>query len=148
MAICKGNSTLLGSNDQSLGWDIINNKCLYNDCVINAYPAIKPQSYKVGDTIVVILNLKKGTLSFYDGNEKLGQCMSGLRLFARRDQMLYPAVSVSHPGAVIGIRYLGTNEQNIGKTCYVTTCKILRLCYVAYFISALFNTHTDSYLFK
>jgi hypothetical protein len=58
--LCAGYKPLVGSNDQSLGWDIVNNKSLYDNRVINTYPENKPAGYQVGDRIVVILNLNRG----------------------------------------------------------------------------------------
>jgi hypothetical protein len=98
--------SLLGSNDQSLGWDIVNNKSLYDNCIINSYPANKPLGYQVGDRIVVILDLDEGSISFCDGDEKLGKSLIGLELLARRNQQLWPAVSITEPGAVVEIRAL------------------------------------------
>jgi hypothetical protein len=93
----------LGSDDQSLGWDIINNKSLYNDCVINSYPKNKPADYQVGDRIVVILDLDEGSISYCDGDEKLGVSLTGLEIFALENKHLYPAVSITEPGAVVKI---------------------------------------------
>jgi hypothetical protein len=104
--LCAGYKSLVGSNDQSLGWDIVNNKSLYNDRVINTYPENKPPGYQVGDRIVVILNLNEGTISFCDGDEKLGVCLTGLELFVLKNGQLCPAVSMTEPGAVVEIRDL------------------------------------------
>lgn len=92
---------MLGSNDQSVGWDIVTNKGLYNDCVISDYPDNKPADYQVGETIVVVANMDDGTLSFFDGPERLGVCLSCLKVFARNSQALFPAVSVTSEGAVV-----------------------------------------------
>ena len=97
---------MLGSDDQSLGWDIVNNRSLFNDCVIGSFPKNKPQNYQVGENIIVILDLTEGVLSFRDGEEDLGACLTGLQLFARQDQALFPAVSVTKQNAVVGIRYI------------------------------------------
>jgi hypothetical protein len=131
--LCAGYKSLLGSNDQSVGWDIVNNKSLYNDCAINPYPPNKPADYQVGERIVVILDLDDGTISFCDGTEKLGQCLSGLGLFARMNQQLYPAVSIAKPGAVVEIRnFIGT----VGEILYLTERAGVPVLYLYIHISA------------
>ena len=107
-----GYSALLGSNDESLGWDIVNNVSLFNDCVINKYPRDDVQpDFQAPDVILVILNMDEGTLRFKSGIDRTdyGLCLSGLRAFSRNGQKLYPAISVTKHGAQIGIKYLGSS---------------------------------------
>ncbi len=114
---------MLGSNDQSVGWDIVTNKGLYNDCVISDYPEDKPSDYQVGETIVVVANMNDGTLRFFDGDENLGLCLSGLKVFPRNGQALFPAISATEEGAVVTLRSCddsvddsdGEEEEESGK---------------------------------
>ena len=106
-----GHCALLGSNDQSLGWNIVANVSLFNDCVINKYPADVQPGFQASDVILVILNMDEGTLRFKDGTDgkDYGLCLSGLRAFSRRGQKLYPAISATKQGAEIGMKYLGSS---------------------------------------
>ncbi|KAI0243224.1 SPRY domain-containing SOCS box protein 2 [Lamellibrachia satsuma] len=109
---CLGHSALLGSNDESLGWNIVANVSLFNDCVINKYPANVQPKFQAPDVIRVILNMDEGTLRFKSGIDgtDYGHCLSGLRAFSRNGQKLYPAISATRQGAQIGIKYLGSAE--------------------------------------
>jgi hypothetical protein len=88
----------------------------------------------VGDRIIVILNLKKGTISFCDGDEKLGLCLSGLELFARNSQVLCPAVSITEPGAVVEIRDLTeqTGVSILYLLVYITSLVLVSTCSLTY----------------
>ena len=102
-------SALLGSNDESLGWNIVANESLFNDCVINKYPDDVNYGFEAPEVIRVVLNMDEGTLRFksaIDGTD-YGLCHSGLRAFSRNGQELYPAISATMQGAQIGIKYLG-----------------------------------------
>ena len=63
---CIGATCLLGSNDQSLGWDITHNKALYNECVISDYPDDESSDFEAPEVVLVILNMKDGVLKFYE----------------------------------------------------------------------------------
>ena len=105
-----GHSALLGSNDESLGWNIVANESLFNDCVINKYPDDVKSGFEAPDVIRVILNMDEGTLRFksaIDGTD-YGLCLSGLRAFSRNGQKLYPAISATMQDAQIRIKYLGS----------------------------------------
>ncbi|KAI0232664.1 SPRY domain-containing SOCS box protein 2 [Lamellibrachia satsuma] len=64
---CSGHRALLGSNDESLGWNIVSNVSLFNDCVINKYPDNVQPGFQAPDVILVILNMDEGTLRFKSG---------------------------------------------------------------------------------
>ena len=101
---------MLGSNDESLGWNIVANESLFNDCVINKYPDDVKSGFEAPDVIRVILNMDEGTLRFksaIDGTD-YGLCLSGLRAFSRNGQKLYPAISATMQDAQIRIKYLGS----------------------------------------
>ena len=106
-----GHCALLGSNDESLGWNIVANASLFNDCVINKYPDDVQPGFQAPDVILVILNMDEGTLGFKSGVDgtNYGLCLSGLRAFSRNGQKLYPAISVTKQGAEIGIKYMGSS---------------------------------------
>ncbi|KAI0239069.1 SPRY domain-containing SOCS box protein 2 [Lamellibrachia satsuma] len=107
-----GQTALLGSNDESIGWDIVSNVSLFNDCVINEYPGNVQLGFQAPDVIRVILHMDEGSLRFKSGIDgtDYGHCLSGLRAFSRNGQKLYPAISMTKQGAEIGIKYLGSAE--------------------------------------
>ena len=100
----------MGSDDESLGWNISANVSLFNDCVINKYPDDVRPGFQAPDVIRVILNMDEGTLRFKTGIDgtDYGLCLSGLRAFSRNGQKLYPAVSATKDYAEIRIKYLGS----------------------------------------
>ena len=57
-------SVLVGADEQSVGWDILERKIFYNGCAIKGYPETKPSSYKVPEKFTMILNMDQGSLSF------------------------------------------------------------------------------------
>ena len=105
-----GHSALLGSNDESLGWNIVANESLFNDCVVNKYPNGVMSGFEAPEVIRVILNMDEGTLQFKSGIDgtDYGPCLIGLRVFSRLGQKLYPAISATTQDAQIRIKYLGS----------------------------------------
>ena len=114
-----GHCALLGSNDESLGWNIVANVSLFIDCVINKYPDDVQPGFQAPDVILVILNMDEGTLGFKSGVDgtNYGFCLSGLRAFSRKGQKLFPAISVTKQGAEIGIKYLGSSGTAFAYDC-------------------------------
>ena len=96
--------------DESIGWDIVSNVSLFNDCVINEYPGNVQLGFQAPGVIRVILHMDEGSLRFKSGIDgtDYGHCLNGLRAFSRNGQKLYPAISMTKQGAEIGIKYLGS----------------------------------------
>jgi SPRY domain-containing SOCS box protein 1/4 len=101
-----GYHSLVGSTDQSWGWDLGRNK-LYHDSKNGAgitYPAIlKPdETFLVPDKFMVALDMDEGTLSFIVDGQYLGVAFRGLK-----GKKLYPIVSAVWGHCEISMKYIG-----------------------------------------
>lgn len=75
---CHGYVALLGSDDQSWGWNIVDNHLLHNGDSQGNYPLLNnPPKYQVGERIRVILDCDDNTLSFEKNYEFLGVAFKG-----------------------------------------------------------------------
>lgn len=105
-----GYESLIGSNDESLGWDIVKNIVLYNDCVVRNYPDGVPDVFVAPAFINVILDMDSGTLAFKGGNTEYGVAITGLRTIGKP---LYPAISAVKDDCKIRIQYIETETEGI-----------------------------------
>uniref|UniRef100_A0A1I8PTI4 B30.2/SPRY domain-containing protein n=1 Tax=Stomoxys calcitrans TaxID=35570 RepID=A0A1I8PTI4_STOCA len=101
-----GYQSLVGSTDQSWGWDLGRNK-LYHDsknCAGVTYPKIlkNDEAFLVPDKFLVALDMDEGTLSFIIDHQYLGVAFKGLK-----GKKLYPVVSAVWGHCEVTIRYLG-----------------------------------------
>lgn len=101
-----GYHSLVGSTDQSWGWDLGRNK-LYHDSKNGTgitYPAIlKPdETFLVPDKFMVALDMDEGTLSFIVDGQYLGVAFRGLK-----GKKLYPIVSAVWGHCEISMKYIG-----------------------------------------
>ncbi len=101
-----GYHSLVGSSDQSWGWDLGRNK-LYHDSKNGSgitYPAIlKPdETFLVPDKFMVALDMDEGTLSFIVDGQYLGVAFRGLK-----GKKLYPIVSAVWGHCEISMKYIG-----------------------------------------
>ncbi|XP_032081689.1 F-box/SPRY domain-containing protein 1 isoform X2 [Thamnophis elegans] len=86
---CQGYVALLGSDDQSWGWNLVDNNLLHNGEVNGSFPQCNnAPKYQIGERIRVILDMEDKTLAFERGYEFLGVAFRGLP-----KTCLYPAVS-------------------------------------------------------
>ncbi|KAI1235739.1 F-box/SPRY domain-containing protein 1, partial [Lamprotornis superbus] len=86
---CQGYVALLGSDDQSWGWNLVDNNLLHNGEVNGSFPQCNnAPKYQIGERIRVILDMEDKTLAFERGYEFLGVAFRGLPKVC-----LYPAVS-------------------------------------------------------
>ncbi|XP_074654213.1 protein gustavus-like [Tubulanus polymorphus] len=103
---CVGYQSLVGSNNESWGWDLGRNK-LYHDCKNNpgiTYPSIlnNDENFVVPDSFYVVLDMDEGTLSFIVDGQYLGVAFRGLK-----GKKLYPIVSAVWGHCEITMRYIG-----------------------------------------
>jgi SPRY domain-containing SOCS box protein 1/4 len=103
---CVGYQSLVGSNDQSWGWDLGRNK-LYHDVKNNpgmTYPSIlgADENFVVPDKFLIVLDMDEGTLSFIVDGQYLGVAFRGLK-----GKKLYPLVSAVWGHCEITQKYLG-----------------------------------------
>lgn len=111
-----GYQSLVGSTDQSWGWDLGRNK-LYHDSKNNiglTYPAIlkNDEAFMVPDKFLVALDMDEGTLSFIVDHQFLGIAFRGLK-----GKKLYPTVSAVWGHCEITMRYIGGLDR---KYCLIT----------------------------
>lgn len=75
---CHGYVALLGSDDQSWGWNLVENHLLHNGDMQGNYPLLNnAPKYQVGERIRVILDCDDNTLSFEKNYEFLGVAFRG-----------------------------------------------------------------------
>ncbi|ODN01292.1 F-box/SPRY domain-containing protein 1 [Orchesella cincta] len=100
----QGYIALLGKDDQSWGWNLVENLLLHNGDSQGNYPVINnAPRYQVGERIRVILDCEDNTLSFEKNFEFLGVAFRGLP----NREMLFPAVSAVYGNTEISMVYLG-----------------------------------------
>lgn len=100
---CHGYVALLGSNDQSWGWNLVDNHLLHNGDSQGNYPQLNnAPKYQVGERIRVILDCDDNTLAFERNYEFLGVAFRGLP-----DKRLYPSVSAVYGNTEVSMVYLG-----------------------------------------
>lgn len=107
-----GYHSLVGSSDQSWGWDLGRNK-LYHDSKNGTgitYPAIlKPdETFLVPDKFMVALDMDEGTVSFIVDGQYLGVAFRGLK-----GKKLYPIVSAVWGHCEISMKYIGGLDRKL-----------------------------------
>lgn len=112
-----GYHSLVGSSDQSWGWDLGRNK-LYHDSKNGTgitYPAIlKPdETFLVPDKFMVALDMDEGTLSFIVDGQYLGVAFRGLK-----GKKLYPIVSAVWGHCEITMKYIGGLDRKYQSTLF------------------------------
>lgn len=76
---CPGYVALLGTDDQSWGWNLVDNHLLHKGDAIGSYPLLNnAPKYQVGERIRVILDCDDNTLSFEKNYEFLGVAFRGM----------------------------------------------------------------------
>lgn len=105
-----GYINLLGHTKSSLGWDINNNKLLFDQKTISDYPEQELQKTftKAPENIRCILNMSrdKGVLGFETDGQYLGDAFTGLS-----GNQLHVAISTVWGHVEIGVQYMGGSEE-------------------------------------
>ncbi|XP_013133696.1 PREDICTED: F-box/SPRY domain-containing protein 1 [Papilio polytes] len=100
---CQGYVGLLGSDEQSWGWNLVDNHLLHNGQTQGHYPCLNNcPKYQVGERIRVVLDCEIGTLSFERSYEFLGVAFRGLP-----NRKLYPTISAVYGNTEVSMVYLG-----------------------------------------
>lgn len=149
-----GYTSLVGSNSESWGWDLGRNK-LYHNCKNQpgvTYPVfLEPdESFVLPDSLLVVLDMDEGTLSFMVDGQYLGVAFRGLK-----GKKLYPIVSAVWGHCEITMRYI----NGLDRKCYrisllpsqFFSCRVFSFsfCYGWYACSTLrrlhpiFTTHNE-----
>jgi F-box protein 45 len=98
-----GYIALIGSDDQSWGWNLVDNHLLHNGDSQGNYPLLNnAPKYQVGERIRVILDCDDNTLAFERNYEFLGVAFRGLP-----EKQLYPTVSAVYGHTEVSMVYLG-----------------------------------------
>ncbi|KAK0422106.1 hypothetical protein QR680_007369 [Steinernema hermaphroditum] len=105
-----GYTSLIGSNTESYGWDLIRNKCYHDSKNTSgwSYPSNgsgtlrAEDSFMVPDKFYCILDMDEGYMAFATDSEYLGVAFRGLK-----GKQLYPIVSAVWGHCEITMRYLG-----------------------------------------
>ncbi|TKR94993.1 hypothetical protein L596_009218 [Steinernema carpocapsae] len=104
-----GYTSLIGSDRESYGWDIIRNKCCHDskNTPSWAFPLIRDchladDSFMVPDKFYCILDMDEGYMAFATEDRYLGVAFRGLK-----GKQLYPIVSSVWGHCEITMRYLG-----------------------------------------
>ncbi|XP_011503413.1 PREDICTED: F-box/SPRY domain-containing protein 1 [Ceratosolen solmsi marchali] len=101
--VSPGYVALLGSDEHSWGWNLVDNNLLHNGDAQGNYPLPNnAPKYQVGERIRVILDCDDNTLSFEKNYEFLGVAFRGLP-----DKRLYPSVSAVYGNTEVSMVYLG-----------------------------------------
>lgn len=75
---CSGYVALLGADEHSWGWNLVDNHLLHKGDAIGSYPLLNnAPKYQVGERIRVILDCDDNTLSFEKNYEFLGVAFRG-----------------------------------------------------------------------
>lgn len=95
---------IVGSDDQSWGWDLNQNKVYHSNHLGVKHPSIlKPYEYLIiPDKFLMVLDMDKGTLGFIVDNQYLGDAFQG-----PNGQKLYPIVSTARSNCDITLKYIG-----------------------------------------
>ncbi|KAF4799772.1 SPRY domain-containing SOCS box protein 4 [Turdus rufiventris] len=106
-----GYTSLVGSNSESWGWDLGRNK-LYHNCKNQpgvTYPVfLEPdESFVLPDSLLVVLDMDEGTLSFMVDGQYLGVAFRGLK-----GKKLYPIVSAVWGHCEITMRYINGLDRS------------------------------------
>jgi SPRY domain-containing SOCS box protein 1/4 len=122
-----GYQSLVGSNDQSWGWDLGRNK-LYHDSKNTTsgitYPTLlKPdENFVVPDSFQVVLDMDEGTLAFYVDSQYLGVAFRGIK-----GKKIYPIVSAVWGHCEITMKYIGGLDPEPLPLMFLTR-RVIRQC--------------------
>lgn len=100
---CPGYHPLLGSDDQSWGWNLVNGNLQHNGEVLCTYPRRNnAPKYKIGEKIRMILDCDQGLLYFEKGHDFLGIAFDDIPPLK-----LYPAICAVYGNTEVSMVYIG-----------------------------------------
>ncbi|CAG9810656.1 unnamed protein product [Chironomus riparius] len=99
---CHGYAPLLGWDDQSWGWNLVDNYLLHNGDAGNFPLLTNAPKYQVGEKIKVILDCETHCLAFEKNNEFLGVAFHNLP-----SKKLYPTITAVYGNTEVSIVYCG-----------------------------------------
>lgn len=100
---CPGYIPLLGSDDQSWGFNLVDNSLLHNGSCVGPYPRLNnPPKYQVGERLTMILNKELNVLYFERNGEFLGVAFEDLP-----PVKLFPAICAVYGNTEVSMVYYG-----------------------------------------
>ncbi|KAF1761720.1 hypothetical protein GCK72_009976 [Caenorhabditis remanei] len=104
---CAGYIALLGSDDQSWGWNLVDNVLMHNGTQLGVYPKINnPPKYEVGEKIRLVVDCDKHVAYFERNSEFLGIAFSHIPPLR-----LYPAVCAVYGNTEVTMVYVGSPQM-------------------------------------
>ncbi|PAV76100.1 hypothetical protein WR25_21568 [Diploscapter pachys] len=100
---CPGYIPLLGSDDQSWGWNLVDNSLLHNNKTLGVYPKINnPPKYLMGEKIRMIIDCDSHKAYFERGDDWMGIAFSELPPVC-----FYPSVCAVYGNTEVSMIYAG-----------------------------------------
>jgi F-box protein 45 len=94
---------LLGSDDQSWGWNLVDNSLLHNGVCVGQYPKLNnPPKYQVGERITMILDRDINLLYFEKNGEFFGVAFDNLPPLK-----LFPSICAVYGNTEVSMIYMG-----------------------------------------
>ncbi|CAI5445444.1 unnamed protein product [Caenorhabditis angaria] len=101
---CVGYIALLGSDEQSWGWNLVDNVLMHNSQQLGIYPKMNnPPKYEMGERIRLVIDCDKHVAYFERGSEFLGVAFSHLP-----PVRLFPAVCAVYGNTEVSMVYVGS----------------------------------------
>jgi SPRY domain-containing SOCS box protein 1/4 len=95
-----GYHSLIGSNGNSWGWDIVDNQLRHGGKVVGKYPEDAGYDYKVPETFRIVLDMDAGTLAFATEEKFLGVAFRGLK-----GKVLYVMIGMLYGDSRVTLKY-------------------------------------------
>jgi len=100
---CPGYVTLIGSDDQSWGWNLVDCTLIQDGSVIRQYPRVNNlPKYKAGERIRMILDCSKNLLYFEKDSQFLGLAFTNIP-----PVKLFPAMCAVYGNTEVSMIYMG-----------------------------------------
>ncbi|RCN46060.1 ribosomal protein L3 [Ancylostoma caninum] len=101
---CPGYLPLLGSDDQSWGWNLVDNTLIHNGEQLGVYPRVNnPPKYQVGERVRLVLDCDRHIVYF----ERAGSEFLGLAFTDLPPVKLFPAICAVYGNTEVSMVYLG-----------------------------------------
>jgi len=115
---CTGYRSLVGSTEDSWGWDLCRNRLchsgstrndnLYPSSPVDADGNVSGTDFQAPETLLVVLDMDEGTLGFVADGRYLGVAFRGLK-----GRKLYPVVSAVWGHCEITMKYVGALDRKL-----------------------------------
>ena len=103
---------LLGSVDQSIGWNLVTKQVHFNDCVIGRIPRDASDDLVLPSPVFMVVDMESGVLSFRAQEVDVAVGLKGLKQIGEK---LYIAAAMDTPSDSIKVTYKGLVGKFTGK---------------------------------